>query len=71
MERLYFLAIITCLFICLNILPGVKCFIQEENLSEVVATVQLAVKDLQGRVRALENNSCGKCFLYMHMPGFF
>ena len=54
MERLSLLAFIYFIFI-----PFSDSFIEEKSLDEVVATLQLTVQGLQGRVRAMENQ-CGK-----------
>ena len=50
------------IFICISINSVYKAdgFLEEENLSGLVATLQLTVQDLQGQIRALSNKTCGK-----------
>ena len=50
------------IIICISINSGYKAdgFLEEENLSGLVATLQLTVQDLQGQIMALSNKTCGK-----------
>ena len=56
MGRLCLYVIICFVFVSLS-----ESFIEEENVSELVGLLQVAVKELQGRVTMLENRTqCGK-----------
>ena len=56
MGRLCLYVIIGFVFVSLS-----ESFIDEENVSELVGVLQVAVKELQGRVTMLENQTqCGK-----------
>ena len=55
MERICFLAVIF-----VTLFSASQCLLEADTLSSMVATLQLTVQDLQGQVRALQNNSCGK-----------
>lgn len=49
--------------VCMILVPGTKCFLEEEDLLTTVSKLQVAVQDLQGQVSALQNQSCGNSFL--------
>ena len=56
MKRLAFLV-----FIFVAAFSACQCLL-EASLGSMVETLQLTVQDLQGQVRALQNNTCGKNF---------
>ena len=57
MKRVYFFTVFFCfIFISLS-----ESFIDQEDLSGLVGVLQVAVKELQGKVKMLENQTkCGK-----------
>ena len=56
MKRLAFLVLIFA-----AAFSACQCLL-EASLGSMVETLQLTVQDLQGQVRALQNNTCGKNF---------